>query len=138
MSNDEESYQRQGRRNSRYQEWNEEREPARENFEHQRRAYFASPRRSEGFGNPRAHSTAGSAFRNRDRNEARERSPRISDNRPATNTMMTSANSSRAGGSKMFKVDPFPKAVKPTDQYQEWSYWLANFEMAIEKAETTE
>lgn len=38
----------------------------------------------------------------------------------------------------MFKVEPFPKAIKPTDQFQEWSYWLANFEMAAEKAGTGE
>lgn len=35
----------------------------------------------------------------------------------------------------MFKVDPFPKGIKPTDQ---WSFWLANFEMAAEKAGTAE
>lgn len=36
----------------------------------------------------------------------------------------------------MFKVEPFPRSVKPTDQFQEWNYWLANFEMAVEKAGT--
>lgn len=47
-------------------------------------------------------------------------------------------NSSRAFAAKMFKVEPFPKAVKPSDQYQEWVYWLTNFEMAIEKAGITD
>lgn len=47
-------------------------------------------------------------------------------------------NTSRMNATKMFKVEPFPKGVKPTDQFQEWMFWLANFEMAIEKAGTVE
>lgn len=43
-------------------------------------------------------------------------------------------NQSSMGQPKMHKVDPFPKGTKPTDQYQEWNYWKANFEMAAEKA----
>lgn len=38
----------------------------------------------------------------------------------------------------MFKVEPFPKKVKPTEQLQEWNYWIANFEMAVEKAGVTD
>lgn len=45
-------------------------------------------------------------------------------------------NSSQLPVAKMFKVEPFPKGIKPTDQFQEWSYWIANFEMAVEKAGT--
>lgn len=45
---------------------------------------------------------------------------------------------SRTGAAKMFKVDSFPTNVKPTDQYQEWSFWLSNFDMDVEKAGTIE
>lgn len=48
------------------------------------------------------------------------------------------ANVSQSGSVKMFKVEPFPKNVKPTEQFQEWNYWIANFEMAIEKAGITD
>lgn len=33
---------------------------------------------------------------------------------------------------KMFKVEEFPKGLKPADQHQEWVLWLANFELAME------
>lgn len=49
-------------------------------------------------------------------------------------TAQSGGNNSQIGLNKMFKVEPFPKGIKPTDQLQEWNYWLCNFEMAIEKA----
>lgn len=45
-----------------------------------------------------------------------------------------SRNTSMSSNPKMFKVEPFPKSVKPTDQLQEWTLWLSNFRMAVEKA----
>lgn len=35
---------------------------------------------------------------------------------------------------KIFKVEPFPKGIKPKDQYHERTFWLADFEIAAEKA----
>lgn len=39
-------------------------------------------------------------------------------------------NISQFGQSKMFKVEPFPKGVEPTEQLQEWIYWRTNFEIS--------
>lgn len=47
---------------------------------------------------------------------------------------LSQLDNSQMGTPKMFKVEPYPKAVKPTEQLQEWNYWLANFEMASERA----
>lgn len=92
---------------------------------------------SEGLGNPRAHSTAGGgrigsqqAQHQREYQHARAPSAALAQS--------DQNNSSRSSGNKMFKVEPFPKSLKPTDQYQEWTFWIANFEMAAEKAGTTE
>lgn len=54
------------------------------------------------------------------------------------NAAQSSRSMSMSSTQKIFKVDQFPKNVKPTEQLQEWTYWLANFEMAIEKAGVTE
>lgn len=81
-------------------------------------------------GNPRAHSTAG--YRNNERPQgsfARGNSQQ----RPTLRHSGIS-NATHTAGGKMFKVEPFPKGIKPTDQHHEWTFWLANFEMAIEKA----
>lgn len=43
-------------------------------------------------------------------------------------------NTTMSAPTKMFKVEKFPKNVAPTEQLQEWTFWLANFEMATEKA----
>lgn len=85
---------------------------------------------------PRAHSTAGpNEWRNQNQNQPARVTRPTSVARPMTNTMM---EASRLGSVKMFKVESFPKNVKPTDQYQEWNYWISNFEMAVEKAGTTD
>lgn len=51
-----------------------------------------------------------------------------------TNRPSGSQNASMFSQQKMFKVESFPKGVKPTEQLHEWTFWLANFEMASEKA----
>lgn len=56
------------------------------------------------------------------------------ENRASTNVPSWFRNTSTSTSSKMFKVETFPKAVKPTEQLQEWTLWLSNFEMASEKA----
>lgn len=92
---------------------------------------------SEGLGAPRAHSTAGAARNNNERHRRglEAQTPMM---QQGSGVMCNTNNNSRSVGSKMFKVEPFPKGVKPTDQYQEWTFWLANFEMAAEKAGTAE
>lgn len=89
------------------------------------------------FGSPRAHATA-SAYRDRGRERARATDRNDSEVVPRRLASLTDVanNTSRMGTSKMFKVEPFPKGIKPTDQFQEWLFWHANFEMAMEKAGT--
>lgn len=82
-------------------------------------------------GVPQAHSTAGGAPR-----AVRYQGAENEVNHQGRTTL--GENSSRTFAAKMFKVEPFPKAVKPTDQYQEWIFWLANFEMAAGKAGITD
>lgn len=91
-------------------------------------------------GPPRAHSTAGGIRSAADQNRQRETNQRAqAPIIPSTNLSTSDpANASRSFMNKMFKVEPFPKNLKPTDQYHEWTFWLANFEMAVEKAGTTD
>lgn len=65
-------------------------------------------------------------------NDRSARVPRMS--HAVTNPRSWMHNTSASTSTKMFKVDAFPKGVKPTEQLQEWAYWLANFQMAAEKA----
>lgn len=91
---------------------------------------------------PRAHSTAVEA-RPRPRNgrDDEERRARASGNNTEFRGYAGQTSNNSTGGeavrAKMFKVEPFPKGTKPTDQLQEWTYWLTNFEMATEKAGIT-
>lgn len=65
---------------------------------------------------------------------------RLQDAQPSTSRPVGNftQNLSTSSTAKMFKVEVFPKGVKPTEQLQEWSFWLTNFEMATEKAGVTE
>lgn len=98
-----------------------------------------------GFNNPRAHSTRNQgrlADQSRDGTLGERNADSVverggladTSQEHMRGTFQNGANNSQSGLSKMFKVEPFPKGIKPTEQLQEWSYWLCNFEMAIEKA----
>lgn len=92
------------------------------------------------FDNPLARSTGNRRFAGSSsdmRNEPSVREPRVnaSTSREQSHRIFQNeGNVSQTGLNKMFKVEPFPRGVKSTDQLQEWNYWLCNFEMAIEKA----
>lgn len=86
--------------------------------------------RDMNIGHPQAHSTAG-------RMPGRWQEPAGGSSRNPERGPFGESGS-RAFSTKMFKVEQFPKLVKPTDQYHEWVYWLANFEMAAEKAGITD
>lgn len=103
---------------------------------------FGSPqfsrRRTYGNANsgaPRAHSSAGQVYGDRDGMRAIPRGR--SQSRRSLPATQNVTNSTQLISNKMFKVEAFPKGVKPTDQFQEWSFWIANFVMAVEKAGTT-
>lgn len=84
-------------------------------------------------GEPRAMSTKHQ--RDQPPQSSGQRGPRL-ESRPDVlpNAVNSTRNATMTSQAKMFKVEPFPKAVKPTEQLQEWLFWLANFEMASEKA----
>lgn len=125
------------------QDWNEyyRESPRPRNSNHMRSSYERNSQpensRDHEFGAnnfsglPRAHSTAGAR---------REPVPSTwHANEPSRHHVtQNSGNSSMRTNNKMFKVEPYPKGVKPTDQYHEWTFWQANFEMAIEKAGITD
>lgn len=60
--------------------------------------------------------------------------PRAQSTAQRPNATNTNGNFSMTTAAKMFKVEPFPKGIKTTEQFQEWTYWLSNFEMASERA----
>lgn len=101
-----------------------------------RNDYDRSPRHRDDNRNPLAHSTG----RQRGNRSGRENQfgyyDYVSQFADATAANNGSANSSTQQHKqiKMFKVKPFPESITPTAQYEQWNYWLQNFEMAIESA----